>query len=772
MRQKTILESLIDSLQKAASYNENAEEAPAVILWTDHDRVWEPLIGELQSRLPNLLLLGDWQPKKRQGPSYWVRCALARALPDVQWAADVPAIVYLPGVSRAELRQVNICPPELRPLAELQFRGAYWTQANGKDWTPFAFLTSSYLGGLSLDLAADNDTKSALKLALPEVFAERTVRFEGKRIDADEIRRLLNIDLDRDILLWMNDPAGKRATWDETHWGGLVHEANKRLKFNPDKEDVLTAAGMLAELSGEWANVWTRFKEAPKNFPGVKALLSRLQPKGLIGFDPEPYPSINAADEADLQASLLKFNNLSTDVQARAVITELESSHGGRRNWVWAALGESPIVEALAHLSRLATLTTQPMTSASPDAMRQEYEDTAWHVDAAMIDALACVNDDAGTRAVEAALTLLYKPWLETHAETFQSAVRLGQYPLSETRTEVATEKGLVVFFVDGLRYDAGRKLAAALLKSGMKVELGSAWTAVPSVTSSGKVLASPAAVFAIGEPDSLDFEPIHKVKRQALKADLLRKTLTDLGWQVLLAKGDVGDPTGCAWVETGDIDTFGHDNQLRLARDLSYQLDRVKERIEQLLAAGWKKIRVVTDHGWLLVPGKMDKVALDKNLTETKWGRAARLKPGVAPTLVTLPWTWCSEVQIALAPGAKSFKAGEHYAHGGLSLQESLTPILEIQSGTASVAKAAIKSAQWKGLRLRVEVEGVGNLTIDLRTKHSDATTSVTRPEGVEDGKAALTVEDDGLEGTSATLVVLDEAGNVLAKQALTIAD
>ena len=336
----------------------------------------------------------------------------------------------------------------------------------------------------------------------------------------------------------------------------------------------------------------------------------------------------------------------------------------------------------------------------------------------------------------------------------------------------MATEKGLVVFFVDGLRYDAGRKLAAALLKSGMKVELGSAWTAVPSVTASGKVLASPAAVFAIGEPDSLDFEPIHRVKRQALKADVLRKTLKDLGWQVLLAKSDVGDPAGYAWVESGDLDTFGHDNQLRLARDLSQQLDRVKERIRAVVHGGLEEDSGGHRPRLVASPGKMDKVELDKNLTETKWGRAAKLKPGVAPTVVTLPWTWCDEVQIALAPGAKSFKAGEHYSHGGLSLQESLTPVLEIQSATASVAKAVIKSAQWKRLRLRVEVEGEGNLTIDLRTKHSDATTSVTRPEAVEAGKATLTVEDDGLEGTSATLVVLDEAGNVLTKQALTIAE
>ena len=769
MRQKTLIESLIGSIQKAAGFNGNAEVAPAVILWTDHERVWEPLLGELQSRLPNLLTWGEWKPEQRQGPAYWVRCALARKLEGVQWDAALPAIVYLPGVSRAELRQVNICPPELRPLAELQFRGAYWTQANGKDWTPFAFLTS-YLGGLNLDLAADADTKLALKQALPEVFAESVIRFEGKKVDADEIRLLLKIDLNRDILKWMNDPAGAKFTWTQPQWDGLVHEAGKRLKFNPDREDALTAAGMLAELGGEWANVWTRFKEAPKNFPEVKALLSRLKPKQLI--DHEPYPALNAQEEEELREALLAFSKLSTDVEARKAILELEKSHGPRREWVWATLGESHLAEALLHLARLAELTTHSMTSASPDAMRQEYESTAWHVDAAMIDALACVHDDAGTRAVEMALTLLYKPWLEKHAETFQSAVRQHKYPLPEDRTDVATESGLVVFFVDGLRYDAGRKLAATLQKDGFKVGLGSAWTAVPSVTSSGKVLASPAAIIAIGEANSLDFEPVHKVKRQPFKADLLRKTLTELGWQVLLAKSDVGDPNGCAWVETGDIDTFGHDSQLRLARDLSFQLDRVQERIEQLLNAGWKKIRVVTDHGWLLVPGKMDKVELDKNLTETKWGRAAKLKLGVAPTLVTLPWTWCSEVQIALAPGAKSFIAGEHYSHGGLSLQESLTPILEIQSSKVSVAKAVIKSVVWKRLRLRVEIEGSGKLFIDLRTKHSDSTTSITPPEEVENGKASITIGDDGLVGTSATLVVLDEAGNVLAKQALTIAE
>ena len=436
---------------------------------------------------------------------------------------------------------------------------------------------------------------------------------------------------------------------------------------------------------------------------------------------------------------------------------------------ILAELGETPLARALEHLAARAAMTRQSMTASTPQAMRDQYEQQAWKVDAAMIDALAAVSEDASTRAVEAALTLLYKPWLERHAETFQETVKRHSYPLAVPPAEVKTEPGLVVFFVDGLRYDAGQKLAGMMQRTGANVSLGSAWTAVPSVTASGKVLASPAAVIALGEPEVVDFEPVHKVKRQPLKADLLRRTLGELGWQVL-ANGESGDPTGCAWTENGNLDAFGHSNQLRLARDLTEQLERVRERINQLLAEGWKKIRVVTDHGWLLVPGKLDKVPFDKYLAESTWGRAAKLKPGAVPSVVSLPWTWCSEVQIAMAPGAKSFKAGEHYSHGGLSLQESLTPVLEITSSKHALSSATLKEVRWVGLRLRIEVNGQGKLVADLRTKASDASTSVVKPEDVEGGKVTLLVEDDAREGESATLVIVDDAGNVLAKQPVVI--
>jgi hypothetical protein len=347
--------------------------------------------------------------------------------------------------------------------------------------------------------------------------------------------------------------------------------------------------------------------------------------------------------------------------------------------------------------------------------------------------------------------------------------VRQHNYPLELPSKTEKGEPGLVVFFVDGLRYDAGRRLYENLKDRSYKVIFESTWTSIPSVTASGKVLTSPAAIMAIGDPGAENFEPQHKVKKQPLNAPLLRKTLRDMGWQTP-EKDEVGDPSGMAWVEAGDIDQYGHDNQLRLAKDLGKQIDSVLERIEQLLAAGWKRVRVVTDHGWLLVPGKLEKTSLEKELTETTWGRAAKLKPGsIAPPL-TFPWTWCDAVQIALAPGAKSFKAGEHYSHGGLSLQESLTPVVEV-AGTAGGATAKITSSKWAGLRLRLQVATSGKVIADLRIKAGNPDTSIARTaEEVLGGEVSLVVEDDGLVGSTAFVVLLGPGGQILDKQPVAI--
>ena len=68
-----------------------------------------------------------------------------------------PPIVYLPGVSRSELRAADTCPPELAPIAELQYRSQWFSHPNNRDWTVRALLTNRERG-LGLRIADDADT--------------------------------------------------------------------------------------------------------------------------------------------------------------------------------------------------------------------------------------------------------------------------------------------------------------------------------------------------------------------------------------------------------------------------------------------------------------------------------------------------------------------------------------------------------------------------------------------------------------------------------------
>jgi hypothetical protein len=209
-------------------------------------------------------------------------------------------------------------------------------------------------------------------------------------------------------------------------------------------------------------------------------------------------------------------------------------------------------------------------------------------------------------------------------------------------------------------------------------------------------------------------------------------------------------------------------------------QLAQIVERITELNEAGWARFRIVTDHGWLLVPGGLPKTELSKFETETRWGRCAVLKDNAHGTDLTFGWDWCKEVQIAFAPGIGNFIAGAEYAHGGLTLQECLVPILDVVAASSPVAlvKADIAKVVWSGMRCRVEVTAetgvdVSALRVDIRTKAALQESSLLpAPKSLVGGKASLAVEDDSKEGTAAFVVVLDAAGKLVQKKPTTVGE
>jgi len=182
----------------------------------------------------------------------------------------------------------------------------------------------------------------------------------------------------------------------------------------------------------------------------------------------------------------------------------------------------------------------------------------------------------------------------------------------------------------------------------------------------------------------------------------------------------------------------------------------------------GWKEVVVVTDHGWLLLPGGLPKVELKSFLAENRWGRCAALKSDAQTDLPTYKWHWRPQVAIATPPGAGCFRASTEYTHGGVSLQEMVTPVLRVSAARATGGSAQIVEAKWTGARCRVSIGGeCAGVRVDVRSNQSDPTSShlvdKQARETTPDGKVTVFLEDDSEIGEDAAIVLLDASGRVI---------
>jgi len=774
----TVLKELYRALQRAAEYNPQDQSMPAVVLWKDEERHWEPLVPRLRKDLPQLLTLGPYAPGERTGPAIWIRCMIDRVLPAADWPKDAVPILYLPGVSWLGLRAVENCPRELQPLTELQYRGVWFTQENTRDWTIRAFLTSRR-GGLGLEVASDGDTREAMLQALPKLADTPLAELRGRRLHAADFRALLQPDLIRGLLRWLDNPESTRNGWTVDEWQAFCGGCRKQYGFDPEKDGPLVGAEELGARQGTWDAVWVRFGDAPLAYPKLPELLRRAKPKGEhnLLFRPECWPQCNERAEGELRAALARLLERAPEAAA-AQLEKLESSHSGRRGWVWAKLGHAPLAQALEHLALLARATRTKLGGESATAMAETYATDGWRADAAVLDALASVARADDGEAVTTAIRAVYKPWLEAAAERFQELIRLGFIGDRESSPAGPSETGpgTCIVFADGLRLDVGKRLRSKLEPVGCVVQETWVWVPVPPVTPTAKPAVSPVADLLTGrDADVEEVRPVVCQTGQSLTPELFRRLLNECGFQWLAAK-ETGDPAGRGWTEHGDIDRRGHEEGWKLARRIDEELAGLLDRVRALLDAGWKEIRIVTDHGWLLLPGGLPKVDMPLYLVESRWARCGALKPGASPEVPTAPWHWNPEVQVALAPGIACFRDGIDYSHGSLTVQECIVPSFAVRSAHSRGPGATVESVRWTRLRCRVRVTGAGTgWHVDLRTRAADPASSLAkdgRPRAIgPDGQASLVVDDPDKEGVAATVVLLDAEGRVVARKNTTVA-
>jgi hypothetical protein len=429
-------------------------------------------------------------------------------------------------------------------------------------------------------------------------------------------------------------------------------------------------------------------------------------------------------------------------------------------------------------LAKLAQGCKLDLGGVSAQDLATVYRDGAWRLDAAARQAVTLVESSDDRLAVTAALRAIYAPWLDTGAQALQALVAASGSPAAQ-QTAPEPAPGEVWLFADGLRFDLAMELTDLLTQRGLRVSASSQWAALPTVTATAKPFASPIAEDLAGTPPGTGFLPIVAASSKELTADRFRALLKQHGIQCL-SGSESGDPSGMAWSEIGEVDSLGHSNQANLPRFIPEQLRLIADRMDDLLAAGWRRVRVVTDHGWLWLPCGLPKRTLPKHCTiaQSHWSRCAVLDDGVQVEVPVVHWHWNAAVAIAIAPGAGTFVETTAYSHGGISIQECLTPVIVVEQD-APTSSARLAEWKWHGLRCKVTVHGAsGGERIDLRGKANDpassrlavGTTGQREPAAVAADGTASIFADDAHEGSSAALVLLDGSGVVIDKRSCEI--
>ncbi|MFM1793675.1 MAG: hypothetical protein RL642_60, partial [Bacteroidota bacterium] len=309
----SIYDKVIQALKQAENHNSNLMVRPEVILWPDPENQWADVIGVLQKDLPQLLIYGEYDPTIKQGPSIWLKCMVARMLPEANWENGLIPIIYLPVIAKSDLRNVEEAGLYFQPLIEYQYTGVLFLQENGREWSILAFVENP-VNGLGIKATKDSATKDALKKALPTIFQDTDV-FQGKTlIDAEFLNNLLFPDLIPNILKWMCKGDVFLSQMEKGKRDVFVNLCKNQYDFEPNAQDIKAISEKLGSQKGNWKYVWQLYATAPKKYPEIEELLRLAKPadlgEGIFGLPEESWPQVNEDAENNLLAELKKTAKL------------------------------------------------------------------------------------------------------------------------------------------------------------------------------------------------------------------------------------------------------------------------------------------------------------------------------------------------------------------------------------------------------------------------------------------------------------------------------
>ncbi len=280
--------------------------------------------------------------------------------------------------------------------------------------------------------------------------------------------------------------------------------------------------------------------------------------------------------------------------------------------------------------------------------------------------------------------------WVQSGC-TFPDLLTAGAWLSGELENRRAT----AILSVDAFRYDIGTTLAQRIneQEGAERATVVPARAPLPSITALGMAAALPVAEANLHAKLSGGKWQIYQSGKTRNLSDAAQRrawwqqylNIPDQGFISLsqLQAGDMPSPTRelpYLIIHDAILDRMGHDDELE-HQGHPQILQRYINVVERLREAGWHRILVVTDHGYILWPSSEEKDAKLPAPDPTYKSRRAIAYPIatniLGPQALAPGGSW----RIAFPWGAASFRAygGLGYFHGGASLQEWIIPCITV---------------------------------------------------------------------------------------------
>lgn len=321
-----------------------------------------------------------------------------------------------------------------------------------------------------------------------------------------------------------------------------------------------------------------------------------------------------------------------------------------------------------------------------------------------------------------------YRDFLDTANTRFVEAVsREGwqpEQPAFWRQVVLQNRKRTAVFLVDGLRYDLARRIAG-LLGESFRATVDARRGILPGVTElamAGLLPDADRGLEPVWQADRIRVRiEGHDVGSRSERRAWLEKHLGRKGKVVDLEEVDTSGVEGIERlvVLSGELDKYGTFAVDLHPRGLLELVGRIARSIRLLADRGFERFVLVADHGFLYVPPGMSPRVLSAGtarITRPRFAVGVRAEGCWTPTASELGLQSSEIFSFPLGfavfplPGSMP-----RFLHGGVSLQESLVPILTVQAIEQPQKKVEVSLEAPDPITSRIAVIRVRAIRLDL---------------------------------------------------------